>query len=48
MKITRNIILISDLFNQMDEQELVISKAYQRSEGLWLLEMHKFIFQQVI
>ena len=48
MKITRNIILISDLFNQMDEQELVINKAYQRSEGLWPLSARSYFIDTLL
>lgn len=35
MKIIRNTIPISDLFNLMIENELTINKDYQRSSGLW-------------
>lgn len=35
MKIIRNTIPISDLFNLMVENELTINRAYQRSQGLW-------------
>ncbi|MGG6267711.1 DUF262 domain-containing protein [Leptolyngbya sp. AN03gr2] len=35
MKIIRNTIPISDLFNLMAENELIINRTYQRSQGLW-------------
>lgn len=35
MKIIRNTIPISDLFNLMVENELTINRTYQRSQGLW-------------
>ena len=35
MKIIRNTIPISDLYNLMIESELTINRTYQRSSGLW-------------
>jgi len=35
MKIIRNTIPISDLFNLMVENELTINRSYQRNQGLW-------------
>ncbi len=35
MKILRNTLPISDLYNQMKSGELVINRSYQRSQGLW-------------
>jgi Protein of unknown function DUF262 len=35
MKIIRNTIPISDIFNLMVENELTINRTYQRSQGLW-------------
>ncbi len=35
MKILRNTLPISDLYNQMKAGELTINRSYQRSQGLW-------------
>ncbi|HPG41457.1 MAG TPA: DUF262 domain-containing protein [bacterium] len=35
MQVTRNVIIISDISNWMDEKQLLINTKYQRSKGLW-------------
>jgi len=48
MKIIRNTIPISDLFSQMVEHELIINRAYQRSEGLWPLSARSYFIDTLL
>jgi len=48
MKTTRNVIVISELFNQMVEEDLIINRDYQRSEGLWPLSARSYFIDTIL
>jgi hypothetical protein len=48
MKIIRNTIPISDLFNLMKDNELVVNKSYQRSSGLWPQNARSYFIDTVL
>lgn len=48
MRVTRNIMIISDLSNWMDEKQLVINKKYQRSKGLWAPNARAYFIDTIL
>lgn len=48
MQVTRNIIIISDLSNWMDEKTLTINRKYQRSGGLWPINARSYFIDTII
>ena len=48
MQVTRNIMIISDLSNWMDEKVLRVNKKYQRSAGLWPINARSYFIDTVI
>lgn len=48
MKILRNTLPISDLYNQMKSGELTINRSYQRSQGLWPNNSRSYFIDTVL
>lgn len=48
MQVTRNLILISDISNWMDEKILRVNKNYQRSPGLWPINARSYFIDTII
>jgi len=48
MQVTRNIMIISDLSNWMDEKVLRVNKKYQRSAGLWPINARSYFIDTVL
>jgi hypothetical protein len=48
MKILRNTIPVSDLYNQMKSGELTINRSYQRSQGLWPNNSRSYFIDTVL
>jgi hypothetical protein len=48
MKILRNTLPVSDLYNQMKSGELTINRSYQRSQGLWPNNSRSYFIDTVL
>lgn len=48
MKITRNVITVSDLYQWLNSNVLVINREYQRGSGLWPLSARSFFIDTIL
>ena len=48
MKITRNVMTVSDLYNQLEEKSLFINRKYQRQGGLWPSNARSFFIDTIL
>ena len=48
MRITRNVITISDLYHQMENRELIVNKVYQRNSSLWPSNAMSFFIDTIL
>lgn len=48
VKVTRNVMPIADLYNEMEDSKLTINKTYQRSHGLWPDNSRAFFIDTIL
>jgi len=48
VKITRNVLPISDLYNWLENKSLIINRTYQRSAGLWPKNARTFFIDTIL